>query len=408
MSLETNTESEPLAGGRALRRRGLLGAVLERLLGCLDAGRLTIVTPSGDCIRHQAAEPGPEATLILHRWRALRRIVAGGDIGFAEGYIAGDWSSPDLASLIALMARNCDQLERAVLGWVPLRMLSRLRHLSNRNTKAGSRRNIAFHYDLGNDFYSHWLDRSMTYSSALYENPGEGLDEAQQAKRQRIVDLLQLRGGERILEIGCGWGAFAAQLARRGAMVIGLTLSARQLSYARDLIVAEGLTDRVDLRLEDYRDSDGCFDRIVSIEMLEAVGEQYWPVYFATLRQRLSAGGRAVLQAITIAEERFDSYRRGADFIQRYIFPGGTLPTKRIMAEQAERAGLVLESVTSFGDSYAVTLAEWRRRFLDAWPAIETLGFGPSFRRLWEYYLSYCEAGFRMKVLDVGLYSLKG
>jgi cyclopropane-fatty-acyl-phospholipid synthase len=276
------------------------------------------------------------------------------------------------------------------------------------NTKIGSRRNIAFHYDLGNDFYGQWLDRSMTYSSAFYETPGAALELAQQVKQDRIIEALELHGGEQVLEIGCGWGALAAQLARHGAKVIGLTLSARQLAYARDRIGAEGLADRVELRLQDYRDSDGCFDRIVSIEMLEAVGEQYWPAYFTTLRHRLRAGGKAVLQAITISEERFDSYRKGADFIQRYIFPGGTLPTRTILAEQAAQAGLLLDSVTCFGDSYALTLAEWRRRFLNSWPAIETLGFRPSFRRLWEYYLSYCEAGFRMKVLDVGLYSLKG
>lgn len=408
MSLDTTTEPEELAGGPGLRRHGLARSILQRLISCIDAGRLTVVTPSGERIDYQAAEPGPEAMLVLNRWRALRRIVIGGDIGFAEAYIDGDWSSPDLASLIALATRNGDRLDRAILGWLPLRALNRLRHVSNMNTKRGSRRNIAFHYDLGNDFYRSWLDRSMTYSSALYQHPGEALEAAQQAKCQQIIGALELRGGERVLEIGCGWGALAAELARHGAKVIGLTLSSRQLAHGQDLVIAEGLADRVELRLQDYRDSEGWFDRIVSVEMLEAVGEHYWPVYFATLRQRLKAGGKAVLQAITIAEERFDSYRKGTDFIQRYIFPGGALPTRTVIAEQAQRAGLVLDSVASFGDSYALTLAEWRRRFLEGWPVIERLGFRPSFRRLWEYYLSYCEAGFRMKVLDVGIYSLKG
>jgi cyclopropane-fatty-acyl-phospholipid synthase len=408
MSLEGHTDAEILAGGHGLRLRGVVRPILKRLIAGIDAGRLTIVMPSGDRIDHQAATEGPEAVLVFHRWRALRRLIAGGDVGFAEAYIAGDWSSPDLTSLIALAAKNCDYLERAILGWVPLRALNRLRHLLNVNTKKGSRRNTAFHYDLGNEFYRLWLDRSMTYSSAIYASPGQSLEAAQQAKQQRIIDLLELRGDERVLEIGCGWGALAGRLAHQGAHVTGLTLSARQLAYAQASMVAEGLADRVELRLQDYRDTDGCFDRIVSIEMLEAVGEQYWPVYFATLRKHLKAGGKAVLQAITIDESRFETYRNSTDFIQRYVFPGGLLPTKALIAEQAERAGLALASVASFGDSYALTLAEWRRRFLGAWPAIEQLGFRPSFRRLWEYYLSYCEAGFHTKILDVDLYSLKG
>lgn len=408
MSLDGRTETEALAEGSREPSLGIIAPLLRRLLAGVGSGRLTIVTPSGAQIEHRTAVPGPEAVIAFHRWRALLRVIAGGDIGFAEGYIAGEWSSPDLPSLMTMIAQHGDTLERAIPGWVPLRRLSRLHHLRNRNSKAGSRRNIAFHYDLGNDFYRLWLDHSMTYSSALYDDPRLTLEDAQRAKQARIIDLLALGGGEQVLEIGCGWGSLAARLARGGAAVTALSLSERQIAFARDLVAGEGVADRVEFRLEDYRDATGRFDRIVSIEMLEAVGEAYWPLYFARLRQLLKTGGRAVLQVITIREDRFDNYRRGADFIQRYIFPGGLLPTKTIVVEQARRAGLTPLSVTPFGDSYALTLAEWRRRFLQAWPKIEQLGFGVPFRRMWEYYLAYCESGFRTGYLDVSLYAVGG
>ncbi|MBV9824166.1 MAG: class I SAM-dependent methyltransferase [Alphaproteobacteria bacterium] len=408
MSLDSQGNTDILGSGRPGRRRGLVAPLLRRLLSGIDAGRLTVVTPSGQRIEHRALQDGPEALLVLHSWRALRRVIIGGDVGFAEAYMAGEWTTPDLSSLIAVVAKNCDYLERAILGWVPLRAFNRLLHLRNRNSKAGSRRNIAFHYDLGDDFYRLWLDRSMTYSSALFDDPAQSLEEAQLVKQARIMELLQLEGGERVLEIGCGWGSLATRLAAGGARVTALTLSQRQFSHTQALAATHGVAPSVETRLEDYRDSTGTFDRIVSIEMLEAVGEQYWPVYFATLRERLNAGGRAVLQVITIAEERFDNYRRGVDFIQRYIFPGGLLPTKDLITHHASQAGLTPVSTIPFGASYAATLAEWRQRFLAAWPEIEQLGFPPSFRRLWQYYLAYCEAGFRTGLLDVAFYVLTG
>jgi cyclopropane-fatty-acyl-phospholipid synthase len=409
MSPEGQAPTDILHGGGHLRRRGVaVCSILRHLLAGLHSGRLTIVTPSGKRIEHQATVQGPEAVLIFHNWRTLRRIILGADVGFAEGYIAGEWSSPNLTALIAMAAENYDHFERALPRWVPLRPLHRLRHLLRRNSKSGSRRNVAFHYDLGNDFYRLWLDQSMSYSSAIYENPEQSLEDAQQAKQERILDLLALDGGERVLEIGCGWGSLAARLADHGARVTAVTLSAQQLAGAQAIVAAQGNADRVELRLQDYRDTEGTFDRIVSVEMLEAVGEEYWPAYFTTLRARLRAGGKAVLQVITIHEDRFERYRKGTDFIQRYIFPGGLLPSKTVIVEQARRAGLSLISVASFGDSYAITLAEWQRRFLGAWPEIEQLGFGPSFRRLWEYYLSYCEAGFRLREIDVGLYLMHG
>ena len=408
MLLESRSDTDILNRGEGPRRLSLIVPLLKRLLAGLEAGRLTVVTPSGRRIEHRALRSGPEGVLVFHRWRALRRLLTSGDIGFAEGYIAGEWSTPDLATLIGMLAKNSEYFERAILGWVPLRALNRARHLLNRNSKAGSRRNIAFHYDLGNEFYQLWLDRSMTYSSALFDDLTLSLEHAQQAKLAEIINLLQLSGGERVLEIGCGWGSLAMRLAATGARVTALTLSARQLAYARELAQVEGVAERIDLRLEDYRNATGIFDRIVSIEMFEAVGEQYWPIYFTKLRERLKPGGKAVLQVITIADDRFETYRQGVDFIQRYVFPGGLLPTKDIIACHADRAGLLVAKIVPFGGSYAETLMEWRRRFKAAWPEIARLGFPSSFRRLWEYYLAYCEAGFRTGVLDVSFYVLAG
>jgi cyclopropane-fatty-acyl-phospholipid synthase len=400
-----NSEIRTISG-HADPATGLAAWFLRRLVSAVDHGHVTVVNPSGEKIEHRAAKLHLNATLVLHRWRAIRRLVTHGDLGFAKAYIDGDWSSPDLTALIELAARNSEQLGRKISGLLAVRILNRLRHLLKANTMAGSRRNIAFHYDLGNAFYRSWLDDSMTYSSALYEREGETLEEARDAALNRIVDLLELHGDERILEIGCGWGALAAKLARQGAHVTGVTLSSEQLAYASERIAREDLDDKVSLALKDYRDIVGCYDRIVSIEMLEAVGEAYWPLYFRTLRDRLKPGGKAVLQVITVDDKLFEGYRRSADFIQRYIFPGGMLPSKRIIAEQAQAVGLTLRSVGTFGDSYARTLFEWRHRFLASWSEIEAAGFPIRFRRLWEYYLCYCEAGFRAKTIDVGLYVL--
>jgi cyclopropane-fatty-acyl-phospholipid synthase len=381
--------------------------VLRRALRHLHRGRLTIVLPSGARVEHIGSEAGPDATMVLHNHRVLRRILTGGDVGFAEGYIAGDWSSPDLVALIALCAENVTRLQQTMDGFWPVRLFNRIHHLLRGNSRRGSRRNIAFHYDLGNDFYRLWLDESMTYSAACQPREGETLEQAQQAKLRRIAELLCLHGDERVLEIGCGWGALAAHLAPQCQAVTGVTLSKEQLAFARQRCAGLG-TGKVDLRLQDYRDIGERFDRIVSIEMLEAVGEAYWPAYFDTLRARLAPGGTAVLQAITIRDDRFDSYRSGIDFIQRYIFPGGMLPTHGIIEQQATRAGLSLASVETFREGYAVTLAEWRRRFVAARADIARLGFDQAFCRLWEYYLCYCEAGFRIGTVDVGLYVLKG
>jgi cyclopropane-fatty-acyl-phospholipid synthase len=372
----------------------------------IHSGHISVVLPSGDRIDHSGERAGPSATLFIHRWRTIRRLISQGDLGFAQSYIDGDWSSPDLATLLELAAMNTATINSKIPGIWPLRALNRLRHLLRANSKSGSRRNIAFHYDLGNAFYRHWLDPEMTYSSALYAHPDQTLEDAQAAKVKRVLELLDLSGGEDVLEIGCGWGALAVTLAHTSARVTGITLSSEQLAFAQEKVASEGLNKCIRLELKDYRDVEGTYDRIVSIEMLEAVGEAYWPIYFKTLHERLNAGGAAVLQVITIDDRRFEAYRTSADFIQRHIFPGGMLPTKKIIAEQSASAGFDLVLVQSFGESYAATLAEWRRRFLASWPSIAHMGFPERFRRLWDYYLCYCEAGFRAATIDVGFYVL--
>lgn len=381
---------------------------IAHVLRSLKIGHLTIETPSGARVEGKGEIEGPRATLILHRWRTMRRLMFGGDVGFAEAYMDGDWSTPDLATLIELAALNETALSEVTAGRWFNRLLHRMRHLLRANTKSGSRRNIEAHYDLGNNFYKLWLDPSMTYSSALYADPKQSLEDAQDNKLARIMDLLALNGGERVLEIGCGWGRLAERITtERNAHVTGLTLSPSQLKGARERLAKAGAADKSELRLQDYRDVTETFDRVVSIEMIEAVGEKYWPAYFGKIAQVLNAGGRAVLQVITIAEERFELYRRNADFIQRYIFPGGMLPSHGVMLEQIKQAGMKFVSLENFGESYAHTLNEWNRRFQRAWPEIEAMGYSKKFKRTWEYYLAYCEGGFRSKAIDVGLYVME-
>ncbi|MGE0341156.1 MAG: class I SAM-dependent methyltransferase [Xanthobacteraceae bacterium] len=381
---------------------------IARVVRSLKAGSLTIETPSGARVEGKGESEGPRATLILHRWRTMRRLMFGGDVGFAEAYMDGDWSTPDLATLIELAALNERALSEVTAGRWFTRLIHRLQHVLRANTRSGSRRNIEAHYDLGNDFYKLWLDPSMTYSSALYTNNKQSLEDAQDNKLTRIMDLLALGGGERVLEIGCGWGRLAERIAgERNAHVTGLTLSPSQLAAARERIAKAGVNDKADLRLQDYRDVTEKFDRVVSIEMIEAVGEKYWPAYFGKIAEVLNPGGRAVLQVITIAGERFDFYRKNADFIQRYIFPGGMLPSHGVMLEQIKNAGMRFLSLETFGESYARTLNEWNRRFQRAWPQIEAMGYSKRFKRTWEYYLAYCEGGFRSKAIDVGLYVME-
>lgn len=385
------------------RSSSLLETLLHRALSKLRYGRLVCHTPQGWRMELRGDLPGPEATLVLHNWRMLSALLLNGDTGFAEAYISGAWSTPDLPALLTLFCLNFNgDAQRSSLS-VPLRALHRWRHAAHANTRAGSKRNIMAHYDLGNAFYGHWLDERMLYSSGVYAAPEDTLETAQSRKLELITDWLDVPENGAVLEIGCGWGALARHLGQAGARVTGLTISPAQLAHAQR-VAGETAT----LALRDYRDEDGLYDRIVSIEMMEAVGEAYWPTYFKVLRARLKPGGRAVLQVITIAAEQFADYRRNPDFIQSQIFPGGMLPTKAHIAAQARAAGLVPARVQHFGPSYARTLADWRVRFLAAWPQIARLGFDDRFHRLWTYYLAYCEAGFATGAVDVGLYELLG
>ena len=386
----------------------LYPALLQRLMRAMRRGRLVCITPEGEQYEHRAALPGPAAVLHLHHWRALRALVLGGDTGLAQSYIAGDWTSPDLAAFLTWGATNQDGAEGSYSGRFAARLMRRLYHARNANTPSGSRRNIMAHYDVGNDFYAKFLDADMVYSSALYAAPDETLETAQSRKLDLVQDWLATPPGGSVLEIGCGWGALAARLAAAGAKITGLTLSPAQLAAAKTRLREAGVEQNANLHLRDYRDETGSYDRIVSIEMLEAVGEAYWPIYFRSLRERLKAGGRAVLQVISIDAARCDGYKKDPDFIQRYIFPGGMLPAKAMITAQAVAAGLTPGRTLHFGESYARTLAAWRDRFMAALPEIEALGYAAEFRRLWEYYLCYCEAGFSTGMIDVGLYEFKG
>ena len=388
--------------------RATVGSLLRRMLRRIDCGEILLQTPSGRGIVISGMRCEQQAHVRIHDWKCLLRLLIGGDLGFAEGFLAGEWSTPDVYSFLSAAAprsARAPSFERLR----PPQPLNWLRHaLLNRNTRRGSRRNIRAHYDLGNDFYRLWLDPSMTYSSAIYTSPHQTLAQAQQSKLDRVTELLDLNGGERVLEIGCGWGALARHLVERGARhVTGLTLSTEQLGHACEQLAERGLADGANLRLEDYRDTKGTYDRVVSIEMLEAVGEAYWPLFFDNLRQRLDIGGIALLQVITIDERRFESYRRRPEFIQRYVFPGGMLPTVEIIERLVDNSGLRLVSTEFFAASYARTLADWRDRFLDAWPSIEALGFDVRFKRMWEYYLAYCRLGFEIGALNVGLYKIE-
>ena len=378
------------------------GKVLLRWFTRLRRGRLDGSLPGGRQFIVQGAEPGIHATLHLHRpLRMINRIIRRGSVGFAESYMAGEWSSPDLPHLLELMLRNEDAFRgRMNPSWLHRLRLS-LHHQKRRNTQRGSRRNIAEHYDLGNDFYRHWLDETMTYSAAIFDYPDQPLVDAQRNKYQRLLEAIKARPGDHILEIGCGWGGFAIAAAQQGMRVTGLTLSSEQLAWARRSVEQAGVSDQVELRLEDYRDTTGRFDHAVSIEMLEAVGEAYWPVYFQMLRDRVKPGGHVGLHGITITEARFDEYRRRPDFIQRYIFPGGMLPTPERLARQAQRAGLDQVESTGFGQHYAQTLLQWDERFAAVLPTIEQLGFDERFINMWRYYLAYCYAGFRSGTIDV-------
>jgi cyclopropane-fatty-acyl-phospholipid synthase len=371
------------------------------LLAGIGHGRLELGLPDGTVRAFGAG--GPKARLDVADWGVFPAVLKRGDIGFAEAFIDGRWTTPDVSQLLTVFTLNRDAIERAVYGGFWGRLLYRVRHVLNTNTRRGSRRNIAAHYDLGNDFYALWLDPTMTYSSALFEGePARSLEAAQGAKYGRILRRLAPRPGSRILEIGCGWGGFAETAARElGCRVTGLTLSEEQLRYADERMHRAGVAHLVDLAFRDYREERGSYDHVVSIEMYEAVGERYWPGYFATIARSLKPGGRAIVQAITIADELFERYRRSTDFIQQYVFPGGMLAAPSRFRAEARAAGLEVAHEFAFGGDYAETLCRWRRAFRERLPEIRALGYDERFLRTWEFYLAYCEAGFTSRCTDV-------
>ncbi len=475
--------------GAGLRLGGrMVGLSVRRLLRRIRMGTLTVEFPDGSRQTFRGdLDAAPEAVLRINDYAALTRLFLKGDTGFAESYMDGHWDTPDLVGFMTLVKHNEDHWRRQLDGSTVSRAFNRVFHRLRDNHRRGSRRNIEYHYDLGNDFYAAWLDETMTYSSAMFRTPGisppqpspqvgreqtspspihgggrqgethpaatpvssptrgggregethpattpnlataissptrgggrEGethpaatpnLATAQYRKYARIAALAGIDSASDVLEVGCGWGGFLEHtVATTGCRATGITLSREQLAYAGERLARAGVEERGQVRLQDYRDVTGSYDAVVSIEMLEAVGEAHWPDYFRTLHGRLKPGAPAVVQVITIDDKVFESYRRRPDFIQRYIFPGGMLPSPGRLRQESRRAGLELEHVETFGADYAATLALWRERFQEAWPRLREMGYGERFRRLWEYYLCYCETGFRDGVIDVGIYRFR-
>jgi cyclopropane-fatty-acyl-phospholipid synthase len=377
------------------------------ILTRLRRGRLDMSLPDGRILRFMGKEPGPMAELIVHDLKFVRTAAARGDVGFAEAFIDGKVDTPDLPLLLEYFNANWENIGPFGLGGAIARFFGNFRHMLRANTKKGSKRNILAHYDLGNDFYASWLDPTMTYSSALFASAEQTLEEGQMAKYRSIARNLQLKPGDHVLEIGSGWGGFAEVAAKEyGARVTSITISNAQHSLATQRISAAGLADTVQIVMSDYRDVKGQFDAVASIEMFEAVGEEYWPSYFSKIAEVLKPGGRAALQIITIADEHFEEYRSRADFIQHYVFPGGMLPSPTRLREETERAGLGYSVDRMFGKDYARTVDEWSQRFDLAWDRIKGGKFDEQFRRLWIYYLSYCSAGFRTGTINVGQFVL--
>ncbi|RLQ88030.1 SAM-dependent methyltransferase [Notoacmeibacter ruber] len=371
-------------------------------LSSIRAGSLRATLPDGRLIVIEANKAGPAGQLHLYNWRLPRRAFMDGTVGVAESWFDGDWDSPDIVTFLELFLANTETLnEVASTGSRLSHMVQKVRHWLNSNSRRGARRNISAHYDLGNDFYRLWLDPTMTYSSALWQAGTETLEEAQKAKYEALLDAMNVSAGEHILEIGCGWGGFAESAARRGCHVTGLTISQQQHDFAEQRLADAGFADRSEIIFRDYRDETGLYDHVASIEMFEAVGERWWSTYFETLRRTLKPGGTAGLQIITIHESAFEDYRRYPDFIQRYVFPGGMLPTPTHLRALASEVGLSIEYENPFPQDYARTLALWRERFEEAWPKVRALGFDERFRKVWLFYLYYCEAGFRQEHIDV-------
>ena len=368
----------------------------------LNRGRLDFVLDDGRVFRVDGSAPGPVAEVHVHNRDLFGRLIRDGDLGFSEAYMDGWWSTPDLMAFMDLVHADNNDTYDEFAGLKLVRFYERVRFWFQRNSKRQAKKNISYHYDLGNQFYGLWLDDTMTYSSAIFDSGQESLEAAQTKKYAAMVDGMGAKPGDHVLEIGCGWGGFAEYAAKeRGLKVTGLTISREQLAYAQKRIADAGLSDQVELRLQDYRDVQGSFDGIASIEMFEAVGERYWPVYFETLRNRLKPGAKATLQIITVRHDRYEIYKKGVDFIQKYIFPGGMLPSPIVLREQIANAGLTEVGSIEFGQSYRETLRRWNDTFNEKWDEIAALGFDERFRRMWNFYLTSCAATFGSENCDV-------
>ncbi|TGD42226.1 class I SAM-dependent methyltransferase [Pseudotabrizicola sediminis] len=369
----------------------------------LGEGRLDFVLPDGRRFRLEGAKPGPVAEIVIHNNDLFARMIREGDLGFCDAYLDGWWSSPDLQAFLDLVQMQTNNpVQDGYPGMGLLRAFEKMRFWLHSNSRKQAKKNIHAHYDLGNDFYRLWLDDSMTYSSGLFQSGQESLEKAQEQKYASMVDQMGAQPGEHVLEIGCGWGGFAEYAAaKRGLRVTALTISQAQYDYAVDRMARAGLSDRVEIKLLDYRDERGHYDGIASIEMFEAVGERYWPTYFNTLRDRLKPGRHATLQIITVPDHRWPVYKRGVDFIQKYIFPGGMLPAPFRLKEEVEKAGLSLKGSIEFGESYSQTLRRWHEVFNARWDDIARQGFDERFRRMWNFYLASCAGAFRGGNCDV-------
>jgi cyclopropane-fatty-acyl-phospholipid synthase len=406
--MNSSTASTSPAGFSLPRNAPAAARTTLQLLQRLVHGSLTLQLPDGSVQRFGQVD-GPHASMKLNNWNVCSASLKSGDIGFAETFIAGDWTTSNLPALLSLLVANRREVEDVIYGSWLGRFAYRIKHLLNRNSKTNSRKNIHAHYDLGNAFYSLWLDETMNYSSAWFENAEQSMEAAQHAKVRRALRMTDVKPGDRVLEIGCGWGALAEKTTTEfDAHITGVTLSTEQLEFANARMQRIGRADRADLRLQDYRDiNDAPFDAICSIEMVEAVGREYWPTYFQTVSRLLKPGGKACVQSIVIDDEHFERYIKGTDFIQQYVFPGGCLPCPSEFRAQAAKAGLEVVDEFAFGLDYARTLAIWRERFLHEQERVLQLGFDQRFLRIWEFYLAYCEAAFEQGSTDVVQYTLR-
>lgn len=377
--------------------------LLKSLFKKLTIGHLEVILPNHQTLTFSGRHANDiRADWHFNNWKPIWASLRRGSVGLGESYIKGDWSTSDLKALLTLIAANEKSLLKALEGIDLLRFKDRKYHKENSNTEKQASKNIISHYDLGNTFYSAWLDPSMTYSSAIFDNANVSLELAQQEKYKRLSDMLNIQKGEKVLEIGSGWGGFATYAAKNlQADITGISLSKAQTEYARNQFKNEGIAETARVNIQDYRNTTGEYKHIVSIEMFEAVGEEYWDEYAGKIKDLLASDGAAALQIITIEDARFERYRRTPDFIQRYVFPGGMLPTYKILRSTFERAGLRITDDQSYGNDYAKTLSIWRRNFNEAWADIHKLGFDEEFKRLWEFYLVYCEVGFLQKSIDV-------